>query len=550
MGFNLWDWLAETGEEILDFLSSPALDIARDSAKDYAREYHLDGDGEAFEELWGLTIRAMIEGKGHHAEAVAEVTRQTLNLRALTDRVPHRITPFGRPITGLDEAAYATAQVASTSGKYVIFSDHHMIDQSNRQNFFHTGSGGASGNRDLYVEVLEKFYGQADYCLIENGDVEELLIYEPVLSEVEGIGGWSWDRIRDYRESKKKPQLERIVRDNPDYYRVISGSFIDKKKYLRVTGNHDRDMSDQAFADIVSRVAGIDFPLASDVVLLTDGTAFRHIICHGHQFDTSCTPRYAERGGEAYSQASAWAYQGPDRVWREGEDPIDDWLAGRRLYANNLVTDEPEQEDGWDIPYPINLTSQELLDILGAAIGNLNTERGWENIYDKNIAWEYFDNAGDPQKCITREVKTGKKWFKFRHLNEIRLVNDMRIAFAGRDIPALILGHTHEPRLDPGQLMGLVECDTVPFYLNSGSAGRFENLVWGIELVDGAPSLISWHRSSGSDAQPIRTIWEAGVTGLTAWLRTGSSSTLNELLEVMETEPDDVPLFIAVEHVL
>ncbi len=30
-----------------------------------------------------------------------------------------------------------------------------MIDQSNRQNFFHTGSGGASGNRDLYVEVLE-----------------------------------------------------------------------------------------------------------------------------------------------------------------------------------------------------------------------------------------------------------------------------------------------------------------------------------------------------------------------------------------------------------
>ena len=49
MAFNLFDWLAEAGEDAWDFLKNRSYVAARDSAKGYAAEYHLGNDGEAFE---------------------------------------------------------------------------------------------------------------------------------------------------------------------------------------------------------------------------------------------------------------------------------------------------------------------------------------------------------------------------------------------------------------------------------------------------------------------------------------------------------------------
>ncbi|MEO8451221.1 MAG: hypothetical protein ABI647_15600 [Gemmatimonadota bacterium] len=539
MSFNLWDWLSEAGEDVGDFLDNPSLIVARESAKTMASHYHLGGNREAFEELWGLMICAMLENETKHLATSLEVGRQISALATLTGKAPLGST--GRPITGLDHNTYPTVQVASTSGKYVVFSDHHMLDKKSRQNFFTTGSGGGSGNRDLYVEVLEDYYGASEYTLIENGDVEELLIFEPVLAEIEGIGEWGWDRIIDYRKSKQLPQLESIVRDNPDYYRVLSEQFIEPRRYFKITGNHDRDMSDPVFAGTVSRVAGIDFPLASDALLLSNGARFTHIICHGHQFDTSCTPMFADRLGESFTQASAWAFQGPDRVWRVDFDPIDEWLSGAQEVNNNVVTDEPAQSDGADIPV-LDLTPKEVADLLASLLGSLDSKREWENIYDKNIAWEYFENA-NPQKAIDDEVKTGHRWFKFRHLNEIRIVDELRSAFPG-PVPTLILGHSHEPRFMPGraQASGV---EAISFYLNSGSTGRFENLIWGIELLDGVPSLISWHRAR--DGQPTRTVWKSGSRGTTTHVSPASSATLAELIV---SAPDLTTLYLAVEHAL
>ena len=162
-------------------------------------------------------------------------------------------------------------------------------------------------------------------------------------------------------------------------------------------------------------------------------------------------------------------------------------------------------------------------DALGMEISNLNTERGWESIYGKNIAWNYFENEGDPQKCIDLEVSTGKRWFKFRHLNELRLTVELENAFGPR-VPTLILGHTHEPRFRPrkasGQSGHSQNWQEIDFYANSGSAGRFENLIWGIEILDRAPLLISWHRDG--DRMPVRTVWESfGTNG--GFLRPASS---------------------------
>lgn len=57
-------------------------------------------------------------------------------------------------------------------------------------------------------------------------------------------------------------------------------------------------------------------------------------------------------------------------------------------------------------------------------------------------------------------------------------------------IPALVLGHTHEPRQhsrDP-------HSGGPPYYLNSGSAGRDENLLWCAEILPTEDRICSWSR--------------------------------------------------------
>ena len=468
------DWLAgvagdylEFNEDYMDVLSNPWFVLARENAKSYAKAYHLpDEDVEAFEELWGLTINATLSAHANHEDAIDAVIGELGVLGELVELAPTGPTPFGRPISVLDDDGFATMQVASTNGKYAIFSDHHMLYDGHRQNFFHDGSAGdtmdnrrpvtspaggiePSGNRDLYVQVLNEYYAVLEYTLIENGDVEELIILEPVLSEITGIQAWSWPMVLRYREDNKLPQLRKIVQDNHAYYSAVQSGFIAHQRYIRLTGNHDRDMRLQEFADTVSATAGIDMPLASDVLLLRDGPRVDYIICHGHQFDTACTPAFADIGGESFSQASAWAFQGPDRVWRTDKDPIAEWLSGERSFANALVTDEPSVKDNWDIPWPINKTGKEIVALLttslpewfATAIGSLETPAQWENIYDKNIAWEYFKHQTRTDKAIDEEVKTGDRWFKFRHLNEMRIADEMRRTFPG-----------HDPHARPGPL--------------------------------------------------------------------------------------------------
>ncbi len=549
MGFNPIEWLGDRIEDLyMGLKTSPELILARETARGIFKAYQLRDDDEAFRELWFLLMRATVTMRQTHDDAVEEVLRSIDTLKTLVDRAPAEPTRFGSPITLVADDGLLTVQSASASGRYVIFSDHHMLPNGARQNFFRF-------NRDLYVDVLRDYYGAEDYCLVENGDVEELLIYEPELGEVEGIGGWDWDQIIAFRNVKKRIQLGEIVRDNRDYYETVAEHFIAKEKYFRITGNHDRDMRQESFAGLVSATAGIDFPVASDVLLLRGARSVDFVVCHGHQFDTGCTPKYAAQTGESFSQATAWAVQGPDRNWRTALDPIGKWLSGDEVLYNQLVSDEPNEGLS---PLETSLgdvgaTVQQLLDGLGGLIGTLDTRRGWEALYGKNIGWEYFDNADSPSKAFREEVKPGFRWFKFRHMNEFRLVDRLELAFGNR-IPTLILGHSHEPRIRPGVNWPGVERRQIDFYLNSGAAGRFENLIWGIELIDGEPFLISWHRETRSGGPvAVRTIWEDSYTGSKYIIEPVSSATLQELLSGKSDEEEDsrnLALMIASEHAL
>lgn len=544
---SIWDDLGEIFEDIGDFLNDPKFILARGSAKTMAAQYNLGNDGEAFEELWGLTINASLQEAKVHDRAVDEVVRLIGCLPVLVERAPVRPTLRNRPVKVLDEPGMEYVHVAETDRPYVIFSDHHMLFTGNRQNYFKT-----NGNRDLYVEILNQYYAPTETTLVENGDVEELIILEPRLNEINNIRTWSWAAIEAYRNSKKEPQLRSIVRDNLSYYRAVQNGFADQGRYFKITGNHDRDMVSTEFTDIVSDELGSEYPRACDALLLRTDETTDFIICHGHQFDTACTPKFAMKSGESFSQSAAWAFQGPDRIWRTRYDQMDDWLAGRDKVLNTLVSDYPETGgtlgDG---------TAQQMWDALGSAISNLNDERGWETLYGKNIAWNYFVNDGDPQKCISDEVKTGKRWFKFRHMNEMRLSDQLKRAFDG-PVPILALGHTHEPRINPAhqRWAGIgtnPEVEQIGFYINSGSAGRFENLIWGLEIQEGAPVLISWHRNNRDE--PVRTVWEDYMQGINSYLRPASSAGIPELLAARDVEEpaptgDDTALNIALNHIL
>ncbi len=108
-----------------------------------------------------------------------------------------------------------------------------------------------------------------------------------------------------------------------------------------------------------------------------------------------------------------------------------------------------------------------------------------------------------------------------------------------------MLGHSHEPRLRAGHPGESDERQVTDFYLNSASAGRFEGLIWGLELIDGEPLLISWHRDAST---PVRTIWRDAREGDAFVPRPDSTATLEELLTEEDDPRERMAVYIAIDQ--
>ena len=85
------------------------------------------------------------------------------------------------------------------------------------------------------------------------------------------------------------------------------------------------------------------------------------------------------------------------------------------------------------------------------------------------------------------EVISGDEFVKFRHTDEILLRNKLDLMFDGRP-PVLVLGHTHEVRKNAVDEAGR----PFHFYANSGAVGRFEKLIWALEIVNGESRVVAW----------------------------------------------------------
>jgi hypothetical protein len=118
-------------------------------------------------------------------------------------------------------------------------------------------------------------------------------------------------------------------------------------------------------------------------------------------------------------------------------------------------------------------------------------------------------------------VWTGEEAYKLRSLNEVELclryTNEFLDIHPPQElvpIPKLIIGHTYEPRQsavfpvdpdqrEPGERSGN---NSGVYYLNSGSAGRRQNLIWCIEITGNVDTIVSLSRIDG---RPTRIAWRS-----------------------------------------
>ena len=202
----------------------------------------------------------------------------------------------------------------------VIFSDHHMTYRGHRHDYFH------QFNYPLYCEVL-RYYAEKGFALVENGDMEELVIFEPTPEETQrrrklvkksflsDIGELNWDELVGLRIETSCRQLEKILDDNHEYYELVKA--LGKSRFYKIAGNHDTYYA----AELEQMIEAELWPgVVKDVLLVErqrdDKSALDFVITHGHQFDPACVPPHAKKVGEVISECLSWAFQGADRIWR------------------------------------------------------------------------------------------------------------------------------------------------------------------------------------------------------------------------------------------
>ena len=397
--------------------------------------------------------------------------------------------------------------ISRSDADFVIFSDLHMTAFRNKPNYF------KDYNYQLYLDVLNHYARfQPDFCLVENGDVEECLIYEPTLNDAKlrkeqapkGFGieeikypvrlnDDKWDDFLETRYQQRLQNLNQVIAEFPEYYQIIRDKFKASNKYVRLTGNHDTYLDDdheKVLRDRINDKLGIE---VKDVLKIIRNGNIDYLVVHGHQFDSVCLQHgevpYAKSLGEIYSECLSWAYQGPDRFWKLNDTK--NWYIGNS-YNNVLAKEEPgKYQSGtkgtWDLVFEsLERIKQDSKDFVETLVGH-------------EIAWEYFENTNGFE-ALTLEVWTGDEMYKMRHMNEVDLCERYASEFLNlqnppdfsKPVPTLILGHTHEPRKNA--VFPNAEKSPPYYYLNSGSAGRYENLIWCVEITGDEDKICSWSK--------------------------------------------------------
>lgn len=484
------------------------------------------------DELWNLIkVGRNIQGRSNHEAAIESDLREGYRMAA--------VLAMGAPAPVFPDAPTLSRTVDRDDRHVVVFSDHHFTDFERLPNYF------ADHNLELYLDVLTHYAeAREGYCLVENGDVEDPVIFEPDLAEAEAWwtdAGWGndanlaalsgqpmtrddddWQVFFERRYETRTANLQRIIQRFQPYYTLVRERF--EGRYVRLTGNHDTYLDDTDLTglfrprevelrDLIEAELGTR---VADVMRLKrpGSRAVSHLILHGHQFDRVCvqhgaTP-YALTLGEVYSECLSWAYQGPDRFWANYDARQWHVRATPLPFANRVAFADP----GDPADPTTGNSAMDLLTILNLTFGDA-TALGTgtvQGLLKHEVAWEYFENQV-PIEAIVLELFRGEEMWKFRHMNERALCDGYVAAYqreSGRrvapaEIPRLVLGHTHEPRHLPAAPDGSAYANGA-VCVNCGSAGRFQGLIWCVEIHDGEERVCSWSRDRD---RLKKVVWKA-----------------------------------------
>lgn len=519
-----------------DFFDSLEIDLnvfnrfLRNSAADLTKKMALRVNLPAsktgiFDELFKVVWEAQ-NYKDDVKDDIAQDLEDAYDLaaRVATD-TPFPTLPLLPPEVPWQRLGWDRIEDAPVAPNYVVFSDHHMMDFSadfSLPNFF------LDHNLDLYLDVLDVYADDPSWVLMENGDVEECVIFEvsqgdanlreelarkkkdyPVTQSSD-----DWSAFMTHRYSERESVLGQLLlsANFRPYYDKIRDRFVDADRYVRLTGNHDT-YSDTTRERVLRDMIEGHLSTSSREVSVVDVSRVRrndeitHLVMHGHQFDSvsimSGSVPYALSLGEMFSENLSWLYEGPDRFWAHKDTRA--WQSGAPI-ENVLARETPSGADVDISTALVNFFGSGARDAVRDAV-KADPKGVLESALGHEIAWQYFEND-DAYHALTLEVLTGDEWFKFRHLDERKLCEryeNRYVSYAGFPLtsppPKLVLGHTHEPRAnaaDPTR-------NTQPQYLNSGSAGRFENLIWAVEMTQNqGDRIVSWSRIDG---RLRKTIW-------------------------------------------
>jgi hypothetical protein len=413
--------------------------------------------------------------------------------------VPETVAPGGgvphRPETGptLDASA-------KRPRRYMIFSDIHRepeIDAEFRIDHF-------ARNRDLYLRALDWCYDRG-YTVIENGDCEELW-FEPTFDPA--------------RRLSKRDRLERIVSAHQPVYKRLQKLAKDGR-YRRSIGNHDSYLWEDA--EVRAWRETNDFPPIEGGFVIPGVKTFDDfwphvgldpkkysqrqalLAVHGHQYDFwNCDEH--NRLGKFIANAVGVLVDALD-------DVIYDYR-GVDMGGHPLI-------EFWDVLAPIT---------------------PFDNWPPREIArtWAETIEQREPTANLTQDSIMFSETFvalmAMLMRSGPRFPDDWHVL--------ICLGHTHNPhsrpwipylsRLNPlrsVEIFGLRPFENFIWpkthYLNSGTVGWWENLIWAIEITEeGQPRLVYW---SGEDREPVTMDWElhdqerevppSPLPGLVRWAR-------------------------------
>src|SRR5262245_57248102 len=314
-------------------------DVQRNLTRAIASKFNLRGRDDIYNELFKFA---------NDARRYEKHQRETID-----DRLADSYRFAARLAAGIDVDEPCFRRTTDTSAtNIVVFSDLHMTAQPHLPSYF------KEFNYQLYLDVLDQ-YAASQFTLVENGDVEDCLVYDPTLEEakertrvapkVMPPPGWRdgryldpesglfegdfdlpirtadprWREFLNKRYDKRERNQQDIFGAFPEYYDKIFNLFVRHGRYFRLTGNHDTYLDGEFELNLRTRVEQALGTLVYDALRVNRGSTTnpltKYLIMHGHQFDAVClqagdTP-YAKSLGEIYSECVSWAFQGAERVW-------------------------------------------------------------------------------------------------------------------------------------------------------------------------------------------------------------------------------------------